>query len=682
LIDSKSTRLNTGEIEDKKKIRVLFLSASPEERDKLQVIDECNSVEYKIKSARYSRLFDFRQSHEFSITNLQEYLIDQDPQILHFSGHGDEDGVILFQEGEERKASVKAIANLFKILNESKNPNNEKNRIQCVVLNACFSKKLAKAIAKYVDCVIGMSKEVRDDAAKVFAQSLYYSLASGHDVETAFKLGRNNIEISDIPGEHVPSLVAQEGVDPKKVILVGATHATVTTTTLATTEEPVPKPEPVHKREYHTFLSRACVDKTIANNLYEWLRDAIRDAKGNDHVYYDEPKLGINRSTILAEKIHECRSITILLSKNSVSKGWVKEQYDTAIGQKALFDDFNIIPVLIEECEVPGFIDKESLIELRDGRLNLDTSKEILGRIYYRERAGPGPDQAKDLYISRGWRDQEKPFAEYICELLDKAGFRLIGEAEDRASEQEEDIEQMIIRIKTIMSSCGGFVAIVPYRAEEKEYKTSKYVVDEIGIAQSIQLPSLIIAEPGVYLPKKLANYSLPLQMETAKGSSHETLQREIKRIGKEWKNPHKRHYVLFATNFKNKKRNNIIRDHIELITSMKCETALDYRDKLRESITKKITDAFLVVADISDNNPNTLIEAGIALGAIARGASTSLRLVARSKDERYSPPYMLDNIQIESYADDNELLAKVHKIAYEFRRRILNYELVINMQT
>jgi hypothetical protein len=150
----------------------------------------------------------------------------------------------------------------------------------------------------------------------------------------------------------------------------------------------------------------------------------------------------------------------------------------------------------------------------------------------------------------------------------------------------------------------------------------------------------------------------------------------EIEIIREKWRKPGEEHYLFFATDFKdeNKKRNAIIKDHIELVTSMACETAHDYKDKVRETITQRIAKAFLVIADISDNNPNTLIEAGIA-----QGTGRTLRLVARVTTEEDFPPYMLDDGQIQDYADDNELLAKVHRIAYEFRRRVVNYELGTN---
>ncbi len=657
MIDDELTSPNRREGGTEQKTRILFLSASPKEKDKLQVIKECNSVEDEIKSARkYSDLFELKQRHQFYITQLQKYLREQDPQIVHFSGHGDEEGVMLFQEGEEMKASVEAIADLFRILNQDKNPNDE-NRIRCVILSACFSEKLAKAISKYVDCVIGMSKEISDDAAEAFAIGFYRSIADGDNIEKAFEFGRNEIGLRGHKGQDILSLIAKEDVDPKKVLFVSEDTLKV--------EKSI---ESVYKRQYHAFLSRAYVDKTIARNLYEWLHAAIPSRKGVDRIYYHEPELGVQKSTVLGNMIPNCRSIIILLSRDSVSNGWVREEYDTAMHHKQLYRDFKIIPVLIEKCNVPEFIDRDAVLHLSDGRLDLDTLKDILQSMYYHQQTGPRPGQARDLYVSRGWKEDEKLFEDDICIELDKQGFRLIGDAED-----QEDFDPD--RVKSIMSSCGGLVAIVPYRRKE-ELKTSKFILDEIVIAKNIQLPTLIIVHPKVYphLEESLVEESIPLTMENAKSSGDKSLENGIERISEEWKKPKSIPYVFFATDLddNNEKRREVIKHHIELITSMACKMATDYKDELHKKITDEIAHAYLVIADISDNNPNTLIESGIA-----RGARRKLRLVAqRSADGKINPPYMLNDIQIEYYADDTELLQKVHRIAYEFRRRILNYEL------
>jgi hypothetical protein len=430
--------------------------------------------------------------------------------------------------------------------------------------------------------------------------------------------------------------------------------------------------DPVHKRRFHAFLSPADVKEGIANNLYDWLH-----RKAGIEIELQQLVTGVNKSTTLLRAIPQCRSIIILLSEKSISTGWVKEEYDAAMRHKAYFDDFNIVPVRIEECNVPDFLDSGSLIKLSEGSLTLDTLKRIMERIYYRQRVVPRPAEASDLYVSRGWtRKKEQPLADCICSMLHKAGFRLIGDAEDQKVFD-------LARVKSIQSSCRGLVAIVPDRGKEG---TSPYILDEIHAAQSLQLPCLIIAEPNVNLEgQNLEEYpiirsALEIAEETNQATlkNRDTVQEEIDIIGEKIRekrmDPGEEHYVFFATDLENKDRNTIIKDHIELVTSMPCETSHDYEAKVRETITQRIAKAFLVIADISDNNPNTLVEAGIA-----QGTCRKLRLVARVTTEKDFPPYMLDDGQIQIYADNNELLAKVHRIAYEFRRRVVNYELSTN---
>ncbi len=65
-----------------------------------------------------------------------------------------------------------------------------------------------------------------------------------------------------------------------------------------------------------------------------------------------------------------------------------------------------------------------------------------------------------DIYVSRTWRENEAQLTDYICQQLDKAEFRLIGDSKDQSGFEEGN------RIKSIMSSCGGFVAILPDRGK------------------------------------------------------------------------------------------------------------------------------------------------------------------------------------------------------------------------
>jgi hypothetical protein len=72
---------------------------------------------------------------------------------------------------------------------------------------------------------------------------------------------------------------------------------------------------------------------------------------------------------------------------------------------------------------------------------------------------------------------------------------------------------------------------------------------------------------------------------------------------------------------------------------------------------------------NVSPINLNTCIEAGISMGA-----NIPLHLVSRGP--RRKPPFMFLDQQVWYYSDDVDLLGVIHKIAYPYRRRVLNYEL------
>jgi hypothetical protein len=151
-------------------------------------------------------------------------------------------------------------------------------------------------------------------------------------------------------------------------------------------------------------------------------------------------------------------------------------------------------------------------------------------------------------------------------------------------------------------------------------------------------------------------------------------LKSSIEKLREEWMKPSEPHYVFFATDFhnENKKRNRLIKDHIQRITSMECIIGDNIKGvSLHQKIIDKISHAFMMIADISEGNINTLIEAGVARGA---GLKENLNLIARGP--RRDPPFMFSDKQVIYFSDDLELIGVIHGIAYKYRRRVLNYEL------
>ena len=167
---------------------ILFLAANPSSTTRLRLDEEVRAIDKALRQANYRDQFDLRQHWAVRASDLQELLLRHQPHIVHFSGHGSDTGQLIFEDdrGNAHPVQTDALSRLFAILTDN---------VRCVVLNACYSEPQAQAIAAHIDCVIGMPAEIGDQASLNFAASFYQALAYGRDVQTAFDLGCNQIDL-------------------------------------------------------------------------------------------------------------------------------------------------------------------------------------------------------------------------------------------------------------------------------------------------------------------------------------------------------------------------------------------------------------------------------------------------------------------------------------------------------
>jgi hypothetical protein len=179
------------------------------------------------------------------------------------------------------------------------------------------------------------------------------------------------------------------------------------------------------------------------------------------------------------------------------------------------------------------------------------------------------------------------------------------------------------------------------------------------------------VADPEVRLPDITDMKLMRMGVDMVSNQLPE-LGEAIEELAELWRKPECPHYVFFATDIDQSKlmRNQAVRQLVQCVTGMPCVMGEDIRgDHLQRQIRNMIAEAFIMVADISEENLNTCIESGIA-----RGTNTKLHLVA--KEPRQRPPFMFRDLQVFHYADDTELLAVVHRVLHPYRRRIINHEL------
>lgn len=200
-------------------IRILFITANPGSYLKLDF--EYKQILLTLLKAKYGEEFSLTYVPNVSLAELQELLYINQPNIVHFACSGTKEGLLLENNGEPEMIAPDHLTEIFMI-------NNSDKKIGCVFLNACYSAKIAEAISKYIDCVVGMSGDITDEAAITFAQAFYLSLGYGRSIKEAFDVGCNAIKkqkqqhhqrLSKEFEESNPKLRYAPGVDPAKVFL-------------------------------------------------------------------------------------------------------------------------------------------------------------------------------------------------------------------------------------------------------------------------------------------------------------------------------------------------------------------------------------------------------------------------------------------------------------------------------
>lgn len=182
------------------KIHILILAANPKDTSPLRLNEEVREIDNGLQRAQHRDQFELEHKWAVRPRDIQRAMLDINPQIVHFSGHGTgEKGLVFVDEaGQAKLVNGEALAGLFKLFAE---------QLDCVLLNGCYSEIQAEAIAKYISYVIGMKQAIGDRAAIEFAVGFYDALGAGRSVEFAYKLGCSAIQIAGIPEHLTPILL-------------------------------------------------------------------------------------------------------------------------------------------------------------------------------------------------------------------------------------------------------------------------------------------------------------------------------------------------------------------------------------------------------------------------------------------------------------------------------------------
>ncbi|MEM9265925.1 MAG: TIR domain-containing protein [Cyanobacteria bacterium P01_F01_bin.13] len=182
--------------------KILILAANPNDTTRLRIGEEVRDISHGLERASHRDEFKITQRWAVRPRDLQRAMLDETPQIVHFSGHGAGEAGLYFEDvsGNAKLVTGAALAGLFKLISQ-------KAPINCVLLNGCYSQVQAEELVKHVPYVIGMKDSMGERAAIEFAVGFYDALGSGESVEFAFESGKVAMALNSTGDEEVPVLL-------------------------------------------------------------------------------------------------------------------------------------------------------------------------------------------------------------------------------------------------------------------------------------------------------------------------------------------------------------------------------------------------------------------------------------------------------------------------------------------
>jgi hypothetical protein len=277
--------------------KILILTANPVETTKLRLDEEVREIQEGLQRSRRRESFEIIARLAVRQDDLRRALLDHEPHIVHFSGHGvGSDGLVLENDdGTAKPVSTEALARLFALFS---------NTVECVLLNACYSEVQAEAIHQHIDYVVGMNRAIGDSAAIEFAKGFYDGLGAGRAYEEAFEFGLTGIDLEGLPEVATPVL-KQRGVE---VSSPGETAESEVTSA----------------RIFISYKRDVAEDEPLALALYE--------ALGKHHQVFIDQTMAVGTRWVerIENELKNCDFLITLLSAQSVHSEMVFGEVETA----------------------------------------------------------------------------------------------------------------------------------------------------------------------------------------------------------------------------------------------------------------------------------------------------------------------------------------------------------------
>ncbi|MFG1722643.1 CHAT domain-containing protein [Micromonospora chalcea] len=170
-------------------LRVLCLSAGPIDHNRLRLGAEHRAILDATARSRRPVLAILQPAAR--TTDLVNRIIDAEPHIVHFAGHGSAAGDLLLEDddGWARPVPVDALARLLASI----------PKLQSVVLTSCFSGSYTGRLTGVSDTVIGSPGPLPDACVQALVAPFYRALGEGWEVRRAFQVASAALDVAGCP---------------------------------------------------------------------------------------------------------------------------------------------------------------------------------------------------------------------------------------------------------------------------------------------------------------------------------------------------------------------------------------------------------------------------------------------------------------------------------------------------
>jgi hypothetical protein len=416
-------------------------------------------------------------------------------------------------------------------------------------------------------------------------------------------------------------------------------------------------PIKLQKRGCDFFISYGHADLTRVTELVSWLKKACGLA-----IWFDaESGNAAQRSSeLLGNAIGNSRGVLFLLSEGWKKSTWCKNEYEVALVEQRAQEGFEVVAARLDDVDVPSWFNVAEIIDLRRFepracvRLLCSLASDVPHRF----------DNCQDIYLASPW-SRRTAATQIAIDALKNTGWRLVGDSPNLTHLGPQ-------RIEAIMATTRGVVAVLPAYPQEK-YGTSPFIIEEAELALKCGKPLLILAEPGVAPSTSVVQASFrgaPVEISDAKLQSN--LVEALNAFDQYIENrPHTDSYayIFLATSLRRDAENtDDVSVVIERASNMRCVRGERlFGVNVQNAIVDHIRRAALMIADVTDDHRNTLIEAGIAMGC-----GTQLKLIVHAPGgEIPKKRFMFEGQELYPYRTEEEKLGLCYWIARQYRRRV-----------